>query len=113
VCVFRNGNDVFFVVFVFLFMSLKFGSLFAGIGGFDLGFERAGMECAWHSTGNKTKVRENVETEEEYRKMTAGNFGQLNPVFVEWLMGFPTGWTDLEPSATRLCRRWQSISGGR
>lgn len=26
---------------------MKFGSLFAGIGGFDLGFERAGMECAW------------------------------------------------------------------
>jgi hypothetical protein len=22
--------------------------------------------------------------------------GQLNPVFVEWLMGFPPGWTDLE-----------------
>jgi len=26
---------------------LTFGSLFAGIGGFDLGFERAGMECRW------------------------------------------------------------------
>lgn len=26
---------------------MRFGSLFAGIGGFDLGFERAGMECAW------------------------------------------------------------------
>jgi len=26
---------------------VRFGSLFAGIGGFDLGFERAGMECAW------------------------------------------------------------------
>ncbi len=27
--------------------ALTFGSLFAGIGGFDLGFERAGMECRW------------------------------------------------------------------
>lgn len=28
-------------------MTITFGSLFAGIGGFDLGFERAGMECRW------------------------------------------------------------------
>jgi len=26
---------------------MKFGSLFSGIGGFDLGFEQAGMQCAW------------------------------------------------------------------
>lgn len=27
--------------------QLTFGSLFAGVGGFDLGFERAGMTCKW------------------------------------------------------------------
>jgi hypothetical protein len=26
--------------------------------------------------------------------------GQLNPTWVEWLMGYPGGWTDLEDSAT-------------
>ncbi len=28
-------------------MTLTFGSLFAGIGGMDLGFERAGLQCKW------------------------------------------------------------------
>jgi hypothetical protein len=34
--------------------------------------------------------------DEERRAMRAGNGGKLNPEWVEWLMGFPTGWTDLE-----------------
>jgi hypothetical protein len=27
--------------------------------------------------------------------------GKLSPMWVEWLMGFPAGWTDLEDSATQ------------
>jgi len=27
--------------------------------------------------------------------------GQLNPTWVEWLMGFPTGYTELNPSETQ------------
>ena len=34
-------------------------------------------------------------TAEERQSMSAGNGGQLNPMWVEWLMGFPIGWTDL------------------
>jgi hypothetical protein len=30
----------------------------------------------------------------------SGQHGQLNPTWVEWLMGFPTGHTDLNPSET-------------
>jgi hypothetical protein len=29
--------------------------------------------------------------------------GQLSPMFVEWLMGWPQGWTELRPSATGKC----------
>jgi len=39
-------------------------------------------------------------TAEERKAMRAGNGGKLNPTWVEWLMGFPTGWTDLEDSET-------------
>jgi hypothetical protein len=31
------------------------------------------------------------------------NSGQLNPTWVEWLMGWPLGWTDLKPSGTDKC----------
>jgi hypothetical protein len=36
-------------------------------------------------------------TIEEARAMGAGNGGKLNPTWVEWLMMFPLGWTDLKP----------------
>ena len=40
------------------------------------------------------------------------NGGALNPTWVEWLMGFPTGWTDLGASATPSCPKSQSGSDG-
>jgi hypothetical protein len=30
----------------------------------------------------------------------ASDGGPLNPAWVEWLMGWPLGWTDLKPLAT-------------
>ena len=32
---------------------MTFGSLFSGIGGFDLGFERAGMRCLWQCEADR------------------------------------------------------------
>jgi hypothetical protein len=41
--------------------------------------------------------------------MQAG--GALNPTWVEWLMGFPLGWTDLEPSGMPSSPKSSSSSG--
>lgn len=50
-------------------------------------------------TGNYQKLKEleaaGQITEEERRSMAAGNGGQLNPDWVEWLQGFPIGWTEV------------------
>ena len=35
-----------------------------------------------------------------YPNMSQENGGQLNPTWVEYLMGFPLGWTDLNASET-------------
>ena len=55
---------------------------------------------AWAATGQRALIQQHVDqgdiTEAEKRQMTSGNGGKLNPMWVEWLMGFPTGWTDLE-----------------
>ena len=36
----------------------------------------------------------------------------LNPVWVEWLMGWPLGWTDLKPLATDKFQSWRHSHGG-
>jgi hypothetical protein len=37
--------------------------------------------------------------------------GSLNPTWVEWLMGWPLGWTDLKPLATDKCHSVQQQLG--
>lgn len=39
--------------------------------------------------------------------------GKLNPRFLEWMMGWPIGWTERRPSGTESCHsRWRSRSVG-
>jgi len=52
----------------------------------------------WRSgkASEETHNRNSRPLSEQVGKLENG--GQLNPEFVEWLMGFPIGWTDLEHS---------------
>jgi hypothetical protein len=46
------------------------------------------------------------------RPLNAEVGGSLNPAWVEWLMGFPEGWTDLKPSEMPSSRKSSSKSDG-
>lgn len=65
---------------------LTFGSLFAGIGGFDLGFERAGMVCKWqveiddYATKVLKKNWPNVHRERDIRECGRHNLERVNVV---------------------------------
>jgi hypothetical protein len=59
--------------------------------------------CKWGGARSREKLRTMVSSEEFN--------GSLNPTWVEWLMGYPTGWTALEPSATPSSRRSRKSSG--
>ena len=60
--------------------------------------------------GGRAMLAEAASSDEEPKAMAGG---ALNPTWVEWLMGFPLGWTDLGDSATPSSRRSSKSSGGR
>lgn len=52
---------------------------------------RTGQASRWENPNRSRNLNDQVAQE---------NCGQLNPTWVEWLMGFPLGWTDLNASET-------------
>lgn len=60
----------------------------------------------------KSLETQGIISSEERRQMTAGNGGQLNPTWVEWLMGWPLEWTALKPLATDKFRQWRQQHSG-
>ena len=51
-----------------------------------------------------------AEVNRQKEAATVGS-GQLNPAWVEWLMGFPIGWTELNDSETQSYRNGRKLSG--
>jgi hypothetical protein len=66
--------------------------------------------CGGSGSWELLKKRTNIE---EARQMGTGNGGKLNPMWVEWLMGWPLGWTDLKPLETDKFQKWLDEHGGR
>ena len=67
-------------------------------------------------TGSYRKMKDleakGIITPDERKQMTAGSGGQLNPTWVEWLMGWPEGWTELKPLATGKFLQWRQLHSG-
>lgn len=67
--------------------------------------------CFMHKDALTDRGKSNLgEVINEKEKMT--KTGQLNPPWVEWLMGWPIGWTDLKPLVTvkfRNVQQWHLI----
>lgn len=76
----------------------------------DYSFPTPGTTGFSNGSGNcekaNTLAKEGVLTEEERVSFRAGNGGQLNPDWTEWLMDWPCGWTSLEPLPQERLEDW-------
>lgn len=74
-------------------------------------FPTPGTTGLSNGSGNCEKANELYEagviTDEERKSFRAGNGGQLNPDWVEWLMGWPPKWTSLEPMEKEDFDKWE------
>ena len=61
---------------------------------------------------HRTGQQERYENPDRTKNLNDQIGGQLNPTWVEWLMGWPLGWTDLKPLVTDRCRNAQRRHGG-
>ena len=59
----------------------------------------------------RTGQQSRWENPERTRNLSDQIGGQLNPTWVEWLMGWPLGWTDCAASATDKFRQWLNSHG--
>jgi hypothetical protein len=78
------------------------------------------------SDGRKRYSFRAASLADRYRKHPRGNLaeqvgflaqecgvmdGRLNPWFWDWMIGWPTGWTDLQPLETPKFRQWLLLHG--
>jgi hypothetical protein len=59
----------------------------------------------------RTGQQSRWENPERTRNLNDQIGGQLNPTWVEWLMGWPLGWTDCAASVTGKFQQWRRSHG--
>lgn len=70
--------------------------------------------CASKGSSPAALVRKSGRSRENDRidhAVMASDGGPLNPDWVEWLMGWPIGWTDLKPLETAKSAEWRQQHG--
>lgn len=95
---------------------MTYGSLFSGIGGFDLGFDRAGMELRWQVEIDKHcnhVLRRHWPNVQRYEDVSKIGKHDLEPVDLV-CGGFPCqDLSDARKRRVRQCRRmdWKKDNG--
>lgn len=115
-------------------MKLTFGSLFAGVGGFDQGFDRASMECRWQVEWDKNcqkLLQRKWPNARHYEDITTVRAGELERVDVICggspcqdlsvagkRAGMAGGRSGLFHEMVRICKRvrprfvvWENVDG--
>jgi hypothetical protein len=69
------------------------------------------FDCKGTIGGEDWKHRNATREKGPKSSLTEAIGGSLNPPWVEWLMGWPIGWTALEPLATESFQRWLIAHG--
>lgn len=66
---------------------------------------------AWAMIGSDPFKKQGIIPARLSKDKAQRSGGQLNPEWIEWLMGWPIGWTDLEPLEMGKFREWQLLHG--
>jgi hypothetical protein len=62
-------------------------------------------ELVWTKNGTVRRAYKNKTSALGLSMQAGAVLGNLNPQWVEWLMGYPIGWTDLQRSETQSSRK--------
>lgn len=66
----------------------------------------------WSRNHNRANTNDRLDYTVEREASKKAVIGRLNPTWVEWLMGWPIGWTGLLPLETGRFHEWRQQHGG-